>query len=87
VEFCEIPRSVMTSSPGVEGKVHVGIFTPAFSYPASLSYTATVSAVLADLGLQEDDCEFMKQDNDKLACVIKNNSMSFCAIRVCVFLD
>ncbi len=65
------------SMSGVEGKLQVGIFTHAYSYPASLSYAATVQQALTDLGLQEDECEFLnfQQDSDKLACVIKNNSM------------
>lgn len=66
----------MSSTGGVEGgKLHVGIFTHAYSYPASQSYNLIVKQALADLGLQEDECEFLKQDNDKLACVIKNTSM------------
>lgn len=65
----------MSSTGGVEGKLYVGIFTPAFTYPASLSYARIVKATLAELELQEEDCEFLKQDNDKIACVIKNNSM------------
>lgn len=63
----------------MEGKVLVGIFTPAFSYPASLSYAATIKAALADLGLQEDECDFLKQENGRLSCIIKNNSM-FCIV-------
>jgi len=60
----------------VEGKVLVGIFTPAFSYPSTLSYPATIKAALADLGLQEDECEFMKQENGRLSCIIKNNKFT-----------
>jgi hypothetical protein len=67
----------MSSTGGVEDKVYVGIFTPAFSYPSSWSHTAIVKAALTDLGLKEDECEFLRQDNDKLACVIRNNNSMF----------
>lgn len=66
------------------GNVLVGIFTPAFAYPATLSYQDIVNATLEDLGMTEGDCEFLKQDEDKISCVIKNNSM---ILLRCVFFS
>lgn len=62
------------ATPG-SGNVVVGIFVPAFTYPAPLSHQAIVNAALEDFGLDVDACEFMRPDNDKIACVLKNSSM------------
>jgi hypothetical protein len=60
----------------VQGNVLVGIYIPAFSYPAALSYQAIINAALDDFGLKEDVCEFFRTENDnKIACIIKNTSM------------